>query len=251
MENYEDYHPQQLNGKRVLVTGGTTGIGRATAIMLASLGAKVIVFGRHQQELDDTLESIRNEEFSENLSGLTADVINKEDVERVFAEVDSRLGGLDILVNNAALAVQGIADTPYDEWKYVLETNLGGYFHCTYESINRMKENGGHLVLVGSMSAEVREKGSSVYVATKSGIEGFAAALRKEVNEMGIKVTLIEPGAVATDMQGSDSEELTAKTESLEMLKANDIAASIVYTLAQPKRSDVVMVQIRPHLQAI
>lgn len=251
MENYNEYQPEQLAGKKILVTGGTTGIGRATAIMLASLGAKVLVFGRNQQQLDDTLDSIAKLDFKQNLMGMIADVSKKEDVEHVFEQVDALLGGLDILVNNAALAAQSVLDTPYDEWEYVLDTNLLGYFHCSYESINRMRQNGGHIVLVGSMSAEVREKGSSVYVATKAGIEGFAAALRKETNEFGIKVTLIEPGAVATDMQGSDSEALTQKTEKLEMLQANDIAAGIAYALSQPKRCDVVLLQIRPHLQLI
>jgi NADP-dependent 3-hydroxy acid dehydrogenase YdfG len=98
----------------------------------------------------------------------------------------------------------------------------------------------------------VREKGSSVYVATKAGIEGFSEALRKEVNPLGIKVTLIEPGAVGTDMQSEYSPaEQRKKEEKMEMLKAEDIAACILYTLTQPKRCDVVMMQIRPHMQSI
>ena len=250
MENYSDYHPQQLSGKRVLVTGGTKGIGRATAIMLASVGAKVLLFGRNQKELDDTLESVSGKGF--DIKGFTADVGKKEGIETVFKTVDNILGGIDILVNNAALAFQDVMDGGYDDWDYVVRTNLVGYFACAHEAIKRMKEQEtGHIVLIGSMSAEVREKGSSIYVATKSGIEGFAAALRKEVNEFGIKITLIEPGATATNMQGDDSEALTQQTEKLEMLTADDVAASVVYALSQPKRSDVVMLQIRPHLQII
>lgn len=251
MENYNDYQPQQLKGKNVLITGGTTGIGRATAIMLASLGANVFIFGRHQQELDDTLDSVSKYDFKDNLKGMTADVSENAQVIEVFEAFDRDFGQLDILINNAALAAQSVVDTKFEDFQYVLNTNLLGYFSCTHEAVKRMREKGGHIVHVGSMSAEVREKGSSIYVATKSGIEGFSAALRKEVNELGIKVTLIEPGAVATDMQGSDSEALTEKTEKLEMLKANDIAAGIAYALSQPKRCDVVLLQIRPHLQII
>lgn len=251
MENYDDYQPQQLEGKKVLITGGTTGIGRATAIMLASLGAKVFIFGRHQQELDDTLDSVAQYGFKDNLKGMTADVSDNAQVQEVFAAFDREFGQLDILVNNAALAAKSVTDTTYEDWQYVVNTNLVGYFSCTHEAVNRMKHKGGHIVHIGSMSAEVREKGSSVYVATKSGIEGFSAALRKEVNELGIKVTLIEPGAVATDMQGSDSEALTEKTEKLEMLRSTDIAAGVAYALSQPKRCDVVLLQIRPHLQTI
>jgi NADP-dependent 3-hydroxy acid dehydrogenase YdfG len=92
-----------------------------------------------------------------------------------------------------------------------------------------------------------------VYVATKSGIQGFTEALRKEINPLGIKVTLIEPGAVGTDMQSPQypPEEQRKREEDLKMLKAEDIAACVLYTLTQPKRCDVVSVQIRPHMQSI
>jgi NADP-dependent 3-hydroxy acid dehydrogenase YdfG len=101
------------------------------------------------------------------------------------------------------------------------------------------------------MSADVREQGSSVYVATKSGIQGFSEALRKEVNRDGIKVTLIEPGSVGTDMQQPSPEEQRQKEEKGEMLRAEDIAACVYYCLIQPQRCDVVEVRIRPHLQEI
>ncbi|MBD3582206.1 SDR family oxidoreductase [Flavobacterium selenitireducens] len=249
MENYDEYKTQQLSGKRVLVTGGTTGIGRATAILLATLGAKVLVFGRHRQELDDTLASVADDNIS--LSGIVADASRREDLLRVFEHVDSELGGLDILINNVALPAQSIVDTDFEHRDYILQTNLASYMSCAQLAIDRMKSDGGHIVNVGSMSAEVREKGSSLYVATKSAIEGLSASLRKEVNEMGIKVTLIEPGATATDMQGNDAEKLAEKTRENEMLTANDVAVAIAYALCQPKRCDVVLIQLRPHLQLI
>jgi NADP-dependent 3-hydroxy acid dehydrogenase YdfG len=123
----------------------------------------------------------------------------------------------------------------------------------THEAVKRMKANGwGHIVNIGSMSADVREKDSSVYVATKAGIQGFSEALRKEVNALGIKVTLIEPGAVGTDMQDQYSpEEQRERIEQMKMLRSEDIAACVLYTITQPKRCDVVTLQIRPHLQSI
>jgi NAD(P)-dependent dehydrogenase (short-subunit alcohol dehydrogenase family) len=244
-----DYTPEQLTGKRILVTGGTTGIGRATAILLAQLGAKVFVCGQNQQYFEEAVADAKANNCE--LQGIVSDISDHNQIATVFEAVDSHLGGLDILVNNAALAYAGIQDGGYEDWQYVVNTNLLGYLACSRMAIDRMKENGGHIVHVGSMSAEVREKGSSVYVATKSGIEGFSAALRKEVNELGIKVTLIEPGATATNMQGDNAEELAGKTQKLEMLTANDIAVSIAYTLCQPKRCDVVLLQLRPHLQEI
>ena len=121
-----------------------------------------------------------------------------------------------------------------------------------HEAIERMKARGqGHIVNIGSMSADVREKGSSVYVTTKAAIQGFSEAFRKEVNPLGIKVTLIEPGSVGTDMQPESPAEQRQKEEKMEMLKAEDIAACVLYTITQPKRCDVVTLQIHPHHQDI
>jgi len=245
-----DYEPESLNNKNILITGGTTGIGRSTAILLAAQGAQVMVFGRHEKELDEAMRDIK--ETGGNVFGMVADTSNPQDIQRVFQKVDEQWGNLDVLVNNAALGYKSVMEGEYEDWSYILNTNLLGYMAMAHEAIERMKANGqGHIVNVGSMSADVREKDSSVYVATKSGIQGFSEALRKEINPLGIKVTLIEPGAVGTDMQPQTPQEQRKLEEKLEMLKAEDIAACILYTLTQPRRCDVVSVQIRPHLQSI
>ncbi|HET9591078.1 MAG TPA: SDR family oxidoreductase, partial [Anaerolineales bacterium] len=230
---------------------GTTGIGRATAILLASQGARVMIFGRHEQELNDAMNDIR--ETGGEVIGLTADAADPKDIRRVFKEVDREMERLDILINNAALGYGSVTEGEYQDWQYIVNTNLMGYMAMAHEAIERMKAHGeGHIVNIGSMSADVREKDSSVYVATKAGIQGFSEALRKEVNPLGIKVTLIEPGAVGTDMQSQYSpEEQRQREAELKMLKAEDIAACVLYTITQPKRCDVVTLQIRPHLQSI
>ena len=246
-----DYQPESIADKSILITGGTTGIGRATAILLASQGARVMIFGRHDKELQDALSDLR--EAGGEVSGLTADTSNPNDIKRIFQEVDQQMGQLDVLINNAALGAESIMKGAYEDWQYIVNTNLLGYMAMTHEAVERMKPLGtGHIINVGSMSADTREKDSSVYVATKAGIQGFSESLRKEVNPLGIKVTLIEPGAVGTDMQSEyPPAEQRQKEEKMEMLKAEDIAACILYALTQPKRCDLVMVQIRPHLQSI
>jgi NADP-dependent 3-hydroxy acid dehydrogenase YdfG len=246
-----DYQTESVADKSILITGGTTGIGRATAILLAAQGAKVMIFGRHRDDLDEAMKDIR--EAGGEVLGLTADVSDPEDIQRVFREFDQQLDRLDILINNAALGYGSVMEGGYPEWEYILKTNLLGYMAMSHQAAERMKANGwGHIVNIGSMSADVREKDSSVYVATKAGIQGFSEALRKEVNPLGIKVTLIEPGAVGTDMQSQYSpEQQREKIEKMEMLRAEDIAACVLYTITQPKRCDVVMLQIRPHLQSI
>src|SRR5690606_24718522 len=95
------------------------------------------------------------------------------------------------------------------------------------------------------------EADGTVYVTTKAGVRGFTAALRKEVNPLGIKVTLIEPGAASSDMQPGDSEDHRKKIEKMEMLEAEDVAATIVYCLSQPERSDIVSLQVKPTMQII
>jgi NADP-dependent 3-hydroxy acid dehydrogenase YdfG len=122
---------------------------------------------------------------------------------------------------------------------------------CARQAIVRMKKAGdGHIVNVGSMSADTRGKGSSLYTATKAALQGFSESLRKEVSGLGIKVTLIEPGAVGTDMQPEPPEAQRDKIAAGEMLKAEDIAACIHYCLVQPLRCDVISVQIQPHKQS-
>ena len=101
------------------------------------------------------------------------------------------------------------------------------------------------------MSADVREDSGSVYVATKAGVQAFSESLRQELNPQGIKITLIEPGAVDTDMQEDSTEEKRKKIQNFEMLTSEDIALSILYCLSQPERCDVVELKIRPHRQFI
>ena len=237
-----------LQGKAIIVTGGTTGIGRATAELLASEGAKVLIFGRHEKELNEALADMPEGQ----VFGLTADTTKPEDIERVFAEADSKLGGVDILVSNAAEAAQSILDTEYAEWEYVVQANLLGYMACARHAIDRMKPKGsGHIVNIGSLSAKLRDAGGDVYVATKSAIEGFSESLRKQVNEMGIKISLIEPGKVGADFPNSTPEEQPAQEAAGEMLLAEDIAAAVHFVLTQPARCDIIQLQIRPHKQAI
>lgn len=241
-----------LDGMGILITGATTGIGRAAAILLLQKGANVLITGQSDEHLEEALIQVRQSNPKGEFAGITADLSTKEGIESVFTKADEVLGKLDVHINNAALAHQDVNDGEYEDWERVVKTNLLGYIACTRHALDRMAKNKrGHIINVGSMSADVREKGSSVYVATKAGIQGFSEALRKEVNETGIKITLIEPGAVGTDMQPVSSSDQAEKQADLEMLKAEDIANAIVFVLEQPFRCDVVEIKIKPHLQTI
>ena len=251
MEKLPNYIAQSIAGKSILITGGTTGIGRATAILLASQGANVITMGTNKQHLDDALKDIKKNATG-TVHGFVADLSTEEGIQKVFSEVDLHFGSLDILVNNAALPFGSVTEGNYSEWKRILDTNLLPYLACTNEALTRMKKKrSGHIVNIGSLSADVREETGSVYVATKSAIQGFSESLRKQVNPYGIKLSLIEPGAVDTDMQEESTAQKKENVQNLEMLTADDIAAAVMYCLTQPLRCDVVELKIRPHLQLI
>lgn len=237
-----------LEGKRILVTGGTTGIGRATVALLAREGARVLTFGRHRPELDEALAHARGGRGS--VEGLTADAATREGINQVFATLDETLGGIDMLVACAALGAQPIHKMEEEDWRYVIETNLVGYLASARRAIERMEaQGGGHLLFVGSISTEIKAQGESVYSATKAGIQAFAETLRKEIADRNIKVSVIQPGSVATPMQECSDEEKSRAIENHEMLYAEEIAEAIHFTLTRSERCDIVNLRIEPRLQ--
>jgi NADP-dependent 3-hydroxy acid dehydrogenase YdfG len=137
-----------------------------------------------------------------------------------------------------------------DEWRYVIDTNLVGYLACARQAIKRMqRDGGGHLLFVGSISSDIKAPGESVYSATKAGILAFAETLRKEVAELNIKVSVIQPGSVDTDMQPGTKSEKDDAVENHAMLRAHEIAEGILFALTRSPRVDVVNLRIEPRFQ--
>lgn len=246
--NLTDAHTEQpsLHGRKALVTGGTTGIGRAIAILLASEGAKVFVCGRDPQHLQDALERIR--EVGEG-DGINIDLTRQEDVDRFVSEGEKFLGGIDIAVINAGLAADGVGDTDVEKIRYIVDTNLTHMMTTARRAVERM-EAGSDILFIGSMSAVSRGGESTVYVATKTGVEAFAEALRKELAEKDIKVGNIEPGLVGTDMQLPDIpvEKQRQMIHEAKMLRAEDIAAAAYFLLTQPRRTVVSLMRVEPRI---
>jgi len=246
-----DAHTERpsLAGKRVAVTGGSTGIGRAIAVLLASEGAKVFVCGRERRHVDDALSRIR--EVGEG-DGIALDLAERSAIDRFFAAADGYLGGLDIAVINAAVPAEALAETSPDDTAYQIAVDFTAYLLSTQAAVRRLEANGGgDIVLTGSMSAVSRMPGSSIYVAAKAGIEGFAQALRKELAEKDIKVGLIEPGFTGADFHYPDfpPEKQREHIHKDEMLRAEDIAVAAHYMLTQPRRASVSLVRVETRLK--
>lgn len=244
-----DHPVQSVAGKAAIVTGGTTGIGRAVAKLLASQGARVLIVSRSREHVEEALEEIRP---CGQACGLAADVAEEAGVQALFAEADRQIGPVDILVNNVGIAGPDITEVPYADVAYTLRANLLSYLACAAEALKRMKGRGGNIVNLGSMSSQVREVGSGPYVATKAAILGWSESLRKTYNRWGVKVTLIEPGNVNTPIhKGDDAAAKAQMVRENRMLAPEDIAELILFCLTRPGRCDIILSQVRPHGQYI
>jgi NAD(P)-dependent dehydrogenase (short-subunit alcohol dehydrogenase family) len=241
---------ESLEGKRVLIAGGSTGVGRATALMFAAHGCRVFICGRDAQHVADAIDAGRQQ--GGEIGGIAVDLGKPDGIEVLFNGADEWLGNVDIAILNAGIGAHGVlASMSHEECRKVVGVNLLSYIACSLESIKRMGGRGGQIIMTGSMSAAVAEEEASVYVATKAGVRGFARSLRKEANPLGIRVSLIEPGSIGSDMVDESCEQQRAMQEAHKMLRAEDVARAIVLVASQPARCDVIELQVRPHLQII
>ena len=238
-----------LAGKRVLVTGGAGGVGRAVAAKMAEAGAKVLITDRNELDLRRVVEEIDGE-----IDSVVADLSSGPGLARLFERVDDGLGGLDILVACAGLGSGPLMEMPEPDWRYVIESNLVSYVACTQRAIDRMRAQGsrdGIVILVGSISVHIKAVGESVYNASKGGVASFAETLRKEMIPEGIRVTLVEPGAIGSAMQPYAAEERARQIEAHKMLDPDQVAEAILFAATRPPGVDVVTLRIEPLDQKI
>ena len=240
-----------LKGRRVVISGGTTGIGRAIAVLLAGEGARVFICGRDPQHLEDALGRIC--EVGE-ADGVAIDLAEPENVGKFLDAAKAAMGGYDVVIANAAIAAEGLTEMSEADLRYVIGSNFTAYLLTAQIAAKAMiadnGEAGGDIVLIGSMSAYVLGPGSTVYAGIKYGIQGFAIALRRELGDKGVRVSLVEPGLTGSDMQTDSPEEQAKKIARGESLRAEDIAVGVHYLLTQPRRTVVQQLTISPRMQS-
>jgi len=240
-------------GRVALVTGASSGIGRAVSVGLAEAGMKVAVAARRE----DRLLELREEVGGGELLVHPTDLRDEASIDGLFARIRDQWGGVDVLVNGAGLGhLAPLATGETQQWRDMLEVNVLALCICTREAVQDMRVRGddGHVIHISSMSGYRVAPGGGVYAATKHAVRALTEALRGELRELrsGIRVTSISPGFVETEFAARyhRSEEAARETYGrYPVLQVDDIARSVAYVLAQPPHVQVHDILLRPTQQ--
>ena len=240
-------------GRTALVTGASSGIGRAIAESLAHCGMNVAVCARRRERLDELAKALAGAPGA--ILPLVCDLRDEAAIQATFAAVRDRFGGVDVMINNAGLGhAAPLTRGSTEAWREMLEVNVLALCVCTREAIADMRRRGvddGHVIHISSMAAHRVPQGSGVYSASKYAVRALTEALRQELREAKsrIRVTAISPGFVETEFAAHfhQSDEAASKTYGRhKCLEDRDVAAAVVYALSQPPHVQVHDVLMRP-----
>ncbi|NDK57049.1 SDR family NAD(P)-dependent oxidoreductase [Pontibacter fetidus] len=240
--------------KIALVTGATSGIGRATAVALAKQGYQIIAAGRRKERL---------EELQQELEGVTTvlpllfDVRNKEAVQYAIASLPAEWQQIDVLVNNAGNAhgLAPIQDGSLEDWDAMLDINVKGLLYVSHAVIPFMKQRGkGHIINIGSIAGKEVYANGNVYCASKFAVDALSKAMRIDLVQTGIKVSEVNPGAVETEFSEvrfkGDKERAASVYQGYEALRSEDVADLIAFIVTRPPHVNLAEVMILPAAQA-
>jgi NADP-dependent 3-hydroxy acid dehydrogenase YdfG len=238
-----------INGKVAIITGASSGIGRATALALAKAGAKVAAGARRT----DRLDSLEKQIGSGEVMIQKLDVTKKSDCDSFVEAVIKKWGTVDILVNNAGLMpLSFFKNLKVDEWDQMIDVNIKGVLYCTAAAIPHMiTKKSGHIVNISSVAGRIVFPAGSVYCATKHAVAAFSEGIRQELSQRAnIRVTCIEPGVVATELLNTITDKSLEKfveaSKQMDALQAEDIANAILFAVNSPAHMNVNEILIRP-----
>lgn len=250
----------KLDGTVALVTGASSGIGEATARELAGHGAVLALVARRKDRLDALAAEI--EAGGGTALAVPADITDRAEAEQAVDTVVERFGRLDILINNAGLMLLGpVVGADVGEWERMIAVNQAGLLYMTHAALPHLltaAKDGprevADIVNVSSIAGREAWRNFGVYNMTKFGVNGFTESLRKEVTKQHVRVGVLEPGAVDTELVSHNNEtiktELAASTDIPEPLRAADIAENIAFMVTRPRRSTVAELWAMPTSQA-
>ena len=233
---------QTPQNKVVVVTGGSRGIGLAIARAFVVRGSSVLITGTTETSIVAAVRELESLAGGGSVIGQVADVRSYEDVQRMVDTAATRLGGIDVLVNNAGVGVFApVARMSPTQWHDIIETNLTGVFYCCHAALPHLRARGGGWIInVSSLSGTNPFAEGAAYCASKAGLNAFSEALMQEVRHEGIRVSYVMPGSVNTAFSGQASSGHEWK------LAPEDVAQVVVSLVDYPSRSLPSRVEIRP-----
>jgi NADP-dependent 3-hydroxy acid dehydrogenase YdfG len=240
-----------LDGRVALVTGASSGIGEATALALARAGARVAIAARRRERLDALAERLAS--LGAQPLVLEADLLDEHVAQQVVADTEGRFGRLDILVNNAGVMyLEPVIEADLGRWRRMLELNVLSLIASTQAALPGMRaRREGHVVNVSSTAGRIANPNAAAYSATKFGVVAFSEALRREVHADNVRVTVIEPGVVETELRdhighAATKANLDAWAASMRQLQPEDVAETIVFCVSRPSHVNINEVLMRP-----
>ncbi|HEX6833507.1 MAG TPA: SDR family NAD(P)-dependent oxidoreductase [Rudaea sp.] len=240
-----------LQGRVALVTGASSGIGDATARALAAAGADVAITARRHDRLDALASDL--EKLGVRALPIVADLTRDEENRRIVTVTEDHFGRLDILVNNAGVMLLApVENTDPDDWRRMLELNVLALMISSQAALPGMRQRGGgDIVNISSTAGRIANPAAAGYSASKFGVVAFSEALRREVYKDKVRVCVIEPGLVATELRdhipdANTKNNINAWADSIRQLQPEDIANAVVYAVSQPPHVTVNELLIRP-----
>jgi len=241
--------------KTAMVTGATSGIGKATALILAKNGYDIIITGRRDDRLGELASEIIDK-IHVDCYPLCFDIRNRQQTQQAFDSLPEKWQNIDVLINNAGLAagLSSIHEGDYNDWEQMIDTNIKGLLYITkIISQIMVKKQSGHIINIGSIAGKEAYANGTVYCATKHAVEAITKGMRIDLNPYGIKVGSICPGAVETEFSIVRLKDEAANDKvyaGFTPLNAQDIAESILFMVTRPPHVNIGDILILPTAQA-